>query len=381
MRKGMLDQSVRRHSRRILVYQHGSLGDTILTLPALRAVRRRYGAGAEITLLHDSLPEGLASPVSLLAGGPYLDGFISYDLRQGYLRTFCSLVRLWWRLKAYGFQAVVYLAPGQRTAVAVLRDHIFFRSCGIPERVGFHAFSTDFLYPKEPDGRLRRVTSEAVWRLERLRLDGWNVSAQLEVTRPLLELPQEEIATAGAWLEANRRHESRPLVALCPGANQPANLWPLERFMELGQRILDENRAELVVIGGPKEYEIGQRLVECWGEGLNAAGRFSAIGSAALLSFCTFVVGLDTGTTHLAAAVGVCCIALYGAREHPGRWDPLGAGHIVLRSPPVPCAGCGLKICPVEGHPCMSGITVDDAWEAVQQMQDQGWNRETGPQG
>lgn len=366
----MAAKSSDRWSRRILVFQIGSLGDTVVTLPALRTVRNHYGQSAEIILLHNSGSERLVSPVSLLAGGPYVDGFLGYPSEIGSIEKIWSLMRLWRLLKRDRFHAVIYLLPSERPALAVRRDDIFFWSCGISERIGFHAFSSDFLYPKFLDGRLRRVTHEALRRLERLQMDGIDVSSQQNILPPLLQLPPVEIEAAKAWLAERRQYPERPLIAICPGAKQPANFWPLERFMEVGQRLVEDDKVELIIVGGPKENSLGQRLVQCWRSGINTAGFSSVIGSAALLSLCSFMLGLDTGTTHLAAAVGTRCVALYGCREHPGQWDPLGDKHIVLRSQ-VPCAGCRLRICPIEGHPCMAGITVEDVWRALQQIQQQ----------
>jgi ADP-heptose:LPS heptosyltransferase len=87
--------------------------------------------------------------------------------------------------------------------------------------------------------------------------------------------------------------------------------------------------------------------------------------SAALLSRCSLLVGLDTGTTHLAAAVGVPCVVIQSANSFPGHWDPLGANHAVLRAD-VPCGGCLLQECPVAGHPCMQNLTTDLVWDAVE---------------
>jgi hypothetical protein len=117
---------------------------------------------------------------------------------------------------------------------------------------------------------------------------------------------------------------------------------------------------EVMVVGVPLEKGIGGLMLDAWGPGLNAAGLFPPLGSAALLAECEFIIGLDTGTNHLAAAQGVPCLALYGCREEPGRFFPMGNGYNVL-SNSVSCAGCRLieKLCPVVGHHCMSGIIVD----------------------
>lgn len=184
-----------------------------------------------------------------------------------------------------------------------------------------------------------------------------------DMSVPLLCLPAEERDKARAWLE-RRQPPGTVLAAVCPGANQPANFWPLERFEEIGHRLASLKGIVPIVIGGPAEREMGERLLTAWGRGINAAGEFSVLGSAALLGQCQFLVGLDTGTTHLAAALGTPCVTISGERNPPGQWTPLGPGHIVLRHP-VPCSGCGHRVCPVPDHPCMTGISTEQVWAAI----------------
>ncbi len=113
---------------------------------------------------------------------------------------------------------------------------------------------------------------------------------------------------------------------------------------------------------------MGERLVGAWGQGINAAGAFSVLESAALFESCAFMVGLDTGSTHLAAAVGTRCVILQGGRAFPGNWDPIGDQLTILRFP-VPCTGCGLVECVVSQHPCMRGLGVDTVWKAIVDFQ------------
>jgi ADP-heptose:LPS heptosyltransferase len=110
---------------------------------------------------------------------------------------------------------------------------------------------------------------------------------------------------------------------------------------------------------------MGNTLVRSWGGGSNAAGQFSVAETAALLTLCDEYIGLDTGTTHLAAAVGRPSFAIYGEKNNPGHWFPLGDGHSVLWHR-VECAGCRAFECPVSGHPCISGITVEAVWSQYQ---------------
>jgi ADP-heptose:LPS heptosyltransferase len=84
--------------------------------------------------------------------------------------------------------------------------------------------------------------------------------------------------------------------------------------------------------------------------------------SAALMESARFYLGNDTGVMHLAAAVGLCCVAVFSARNWPGIWEPYGKGHRMLRFD-VPCSGCHLTVCDKDLH-CLREITVEQVYQA-----------------
>ena len=344
----------------VLVYQIGSLGDTLVSIPAYRAVRRHFGPRARILVLHNAPPNARASPHQVLEGSGLVDGAVTFRQYAG-RSTWKTWLEVWAKTRRLRPAAAAYLAPSERSARQVERDRLFFRLCGIPSLLGFQACDVERLRARGPDGRPLPVEHEAVMRLERLE-GGIARDQAADMGAPLLRLPAEERDKARAWL-GERYPNGAAFAAVCPGANQPAKFWPMERFEEIGRRLIARG-IEPVVIGGPVERAMGERLLAAWGRGVNAAGQFSVIGSAALLGECRFLVGLDTGTTHLAAALGVPCVALYADRDPQGQWEPLGAGDVLLRRP-VPCGGCRAFDCPVPGHPCMTGISVDQVWRAI----------------
>lgn len=352
---------------RVLVYQLGSIGDTVISIPALKAIRRHFGPDAEICLLHEIRSQIKTTPADILGGNPEIDRFIGYPLTATPGRKLLSAAQVARRLRQERFQVVVYLAPSERSAARIRRDALFFRLSGIPEHIGFHAFLPQMLYKLDAHDL---APHEAWLRLERIRRDGIDVSVEMDLTKPYLSLPIRFIDEVRKWLSGHRTSPHFPLVAISPGCKQPANVWPIERFVELGQRLVRQGGVEIVVVGGPAERGTAQKMIDTWGTGLNAAGEFPPLGSAALLAECAFMVGLDTGTTHLAAAQGIPCVALYGCREEAGRFYPLGNGHIILRHS-VSCAGCRLieTPCTLAEHPCMRGITVDEVWAAVRETQ------------
>jgi ADP-heptose:LPS heptosyltransferase len=293
-----------------------------------------------------------------------VDRFIDYTSDQGKKGTLRDQFQLWQAIRRERFDAAVYLIISERSKVRVWRDRLFFRSCGISSLFGFHSFSTEILFPKDPDGRPAATDSEAVRKLKRLELDGirWDPSADLKA--PLMSFSAEERASVDGWLSERRRNLDSPLIAIAPGTKKPACAWPTENFIELGRRLLGAMDCELIVVGGASETAIGEQMVAAWGKGVNSAGAFSVHGSAMLLSACDLYIGVDTGTTHLAAAAGTPWFAIFHQRDNPGQWYPLGNGYVLL-SEPVECAGCALFQCPIPGHPCMKGISVDSAWDSL----------------
>lgn len=329
-------------------------------MPALRATRRRFPDARIVLLTNTSRSTGLAATEVVLGGGGLVDEFVSYDVAG--TRTPATWLRLIRRLRAYRPTVGVYLAPSERAARSVARDRWFFRLCGARTLFGFHAFPPSELYPRGADGLRSPVTHEAARKLARLVRDGWTVDASA-LEPPFFTWTHDEITSADAWL-ARRRRPGATLVGVSPATTLPAKTWPFDRFVELGRRLIATRDVDLVVVGGPDDASQAGELVSSWGRGAVAAGALSLRLSAAVLSRCAFYVGLDSGSTHLAAAAGTRCVAITSDRDQPGQWDPLGQRHIVLRER-VPCGGCFATDCPEPGHPCLSRISVDRVWQAM----------------
>ena len=348
----------------VLIYLLGSLGDTIISIPALRAARRRF-PDAHLIVLHDFQSNLLVTPQSVVP--PELaDEFMSYSHFSNRWRNLRELWQLRGRLRRKKIAAAVYLAPTERAARSVARDKFFFRSCGIKTLIGFHPFNQSELYPVDERNLPAVTETEALRKLRRLERDKMPVNIVLDLQTPLLTPTAAERRRAQQWLQERRRKPQSRLVAICPGCKTKANVWDNRNFIELGKRFIQTHNDEIVLLGGAAERAAGDEITAAWGEGLNAAGEFTVRESAAIFAECGLVVSLDTGTIHLAAAVGARCLGLYGERNNPGQWFPLGEQHLVVYHP-VDCAGCRAAICPRSGHPCMTRLTPENVWQAARQ--------------
>jgi heptosyltransferase-3 len=348
----------------VIAYHIGSLGDAIVTMPALAVVRRRY-ASARLVLLSNAHRHGRA-PVAartVLEGSGLVDHFMTYegDARPRDLPA--MIVRLVRDVRRLRPSVAVYLAPSERPARAITRDRLFFRLCGVREWIGFHEIPRGDLSPRDADGRPGPVPREAVRKLARLAKDGLAAAADA-LTPPFFHWTPEETAAARRWLDP-RRVPGRALVAVCATSNMSCKIWPADRFIDIGRRLIAQADVDLLVVGGAGDREIGDRLIAGWGRGLNSAGVFPFREAGALLGQCDLHLGLDAGSTHLAAAAGVRCVVVASDRDYPGQWDPLGTGHIIVRHR-VACGGCLAVDCPVPGHPCIADLTAGDVWRAIE---------------
>lgn len=349
---------------KILLYLIGSLGDTLVAIPALRAVRRHF-RDAELILLQNVHSGGIVQASQVLPE-ELIDGYLNYAGGTEKFGQASRFYNLWRELRRQKFQAAVYLVISERAARSVRRDRLFFRAAGIRQFFGFHSFSKEELYPRDAEGRPALTSSEAARKIKRLERDAVE-SLPEDFSTPFLTFSAREIEEIKNRLNLSADKNSTRLISIAPGCKTPANAWSVDNFIEIGRRLLASENCELVVIGGKAEQAVGEKMIAAWGAGINTAGALSVRESGAMLSLCDFHIGLDTGTTHLAAVVGTSCFALFHGRDNPGHWFPMGGRHTILYHP-VACAGCRHPVCPIPNHPCMQEITVEAVWNNLREF-------------
>lgn len=349
---------------RVLVYHIGSLGDTLMAAPALWAVRSQWPA-ARLTLLTKQTQFGhVVLSGDLFGGSGLFDDVLLYPgSRQGgdTLAQRLGQIDLFARLRARRFDAVVYLAPSERDPAQVRRDERFFAWAGIRTRIGFADFPPP---PSRASRPLPELRQEAHALLERLRRAGLRVPDLTDARRDL-GLGVEEAEAVRAWRAMQATDDAgRSWLALGPGSNMPAKQWPVERLAAVAAALCAQFDVWPVVFGGREDEAVGAALVGELGRGYNAAGALAPRAAAAALRACAVYVGNDTGTMHLAASVDVPCVAVFSARDFPGKWHPMGVGHRVLRRHPD-CEGCMLERCERHAMRCLQDIRVDEVLEAA----------------
>ncbi|MBG6182466.1 ADP-heptose:LPS heptosyltransferase [Arthrobacter sp. CAN_A214] len=153
-----------------------------------------------------------------------------------------------------------------------------------------------------------------------------------------------------------------PYIAVHPGAAVPSRAWP-PLHHAAAVELLTAAGFRVVVTGGPGERELTATVAGP--EGVDLGGRTDLPFLGAVLQGATVVVTGNTGPAHLAAAVGTPVVCLFAPVVPAVRWAPYRVPVELLGDQHAACAGSRARICPVQGHPCLSGVSPEDVVEAV----------------
>jgi heptosyltransferase-3 len=338
---------------RIAIFRIGHLGDTIIALPALWTVRKAF-PDAEIYYLHQQADSKKVDSLEILKTGSVFDKKLLYKT-DSTLQILLTILRL----RLLKIRTIVYIPPF-RTASQLKRDELFFRLSGVKRIVGMKGYLQTEYRPKGVP--LPAVAHETDILLSHLALDG--VSTDENPTQMMhLGLTAEERAEADRWLEAHGIGKNESIVGIGPGSKMPAKLWSSDRFQEVVSRLDSRFSPVFIAFGSPAEREICDLVLLKSHKKINAAGELTVRQSAAIFEKIKLYLGNDTGTMHIAASSGAKCVAIFSARDWPGRWFPYGEGHCVFREF-VPCEGCMLEVCDKDNL-CLDLITTNRVSQAL----------------
>ena len=340
--------------KRVLIYCLGSLGDKIVILPALHLVEHTFPAAQRLMLTNIPAHAKAAAAPAILHGSGLVHGFISYPVG---IRSIGGLARVWWQIRRFRPDLLVYLVPSRGEA-AVRRDARFFLFCGIPSIVGLPLGDlADNLY----DSATGLWEQEGFRFLRCLRSLG-NADAN-DLRNWDLRLTETEVAKARGILAAAK---ARPIVACGPGTKMQAKDWGLENWRALLEKLNEALPGHaLVLVGSKEDAVVSESAAAGWkGVVLNLCGMLTPRETAGVLGYAELFVGPDSGPMHLAAIKGVPCAIPFAARDYPGRYYPAGTGHRIVYHK-VECFHCKLEVCIEKEKHCLTSITVEEMFAAA----------------
>lgn len=339
--------------RRILVFKLAAIGDAVVIVPLLRALRRAYPQ-AHIAFVASGLN------AEVLRACPYVDRVFRLDLKDVFARPW-RLLHFVRGLRAYAPDVAIDAEQWLRLTA------LLAWAAGAPRRVGFRTggHARHHLFTDVVEHRPGRHEVEAFLDLGKaLGIEATDRHLELFLDEPARQEAEAVLARLGL---AGRR----PLVLFHSGCggNEPRRQWAPERFAELGDRLAARYGAAIAVTGDPGERPLAEAVAARMREpAAIAAGETSIMGLAALIARADLVVCGNTGAMHLAAAAGVPVVAMHGPND-PAQWGPWSdrAAVVSLGLSCSPCLYLGHEF-GCKPAPCMGDMTVDQVWAATQQL-------------
>jgi ADP-heptose:LPS heptosyltransferase len=346
---------VRSEISKVLVFRLGSLGDTIIALPVLHLIERVFPRADRMMLTNLPVSGKAAAIQQVLDGSGLIHRYLSYPVGLREVRPLLDLVK---ELRAWGPEVLVYLTQ-PRSRLSVLRNALFFASCGIREMIGLPLTKRAREWLPMPDGQFEHETQRLARNVAKLGDPMLDDPASWD-----LRLHDIEIAKAKAMLET---WPGRPQFMVATiGTKIPVNDWGSANWQQSLEKISSRYPyLGLALIGSAEEHGTAEIAGTSWrGPKINLCGKLTPRQSAAVIREAVMYAGHDTGPMHLAAAMQVPCVAVFSARNPPGIWFPWGEGHRVIYHT-VPCMDCALEVCIANSKKCIMSISPDEVCNAA----------------
>ena len=346
---GKIDKS---EVRRILIRATNWVGDVVMSIPALEAVKENFPESS-ITVL--------AKPwvVPLLENHPSVDRVIAFRKDGSYSKGLGELIR------------VIGLIRKQRFDLAVLFQNAFEAALlayfgGVKFRLGYNTDGRGFMLSH------RVIRSEEILRVHQveyylylLRAMGWEAASR----DPSLYLAERYLQKARSLIDSNGIKRGDLLIGFSPGAIfGGAKRWPPERFGTVADWAAEKWGAKILVMGTRKEMDICNILCSSMTHGaLNLCDRTTLGEAMGVISQCQLFVTNDSGLMHVAASLGVPTLAIFGSTD-PVSTGPRGPRARIVRHD-IECAPCLKPECPTD-HCCMLSIQPEEVWEEMEDLKE-----------
>ena len=341
--------------RKIMVRATNWVGDGVISLPALEALRIRFPESEIVLVAKPWVSE-------LYLYHPAVNRQIIYnpDREHKGVRGMKKLVEA---LRAEQFDAAILFQNAFQAAWMAWR-------AGIPLRLGYAREGRGVLLTDPINVPPRAAYGhQAYYYLHLLFRAGVIERPEFPrpTTEPLLGLQDAEKTWALRQLRSLGLDGPRFLVGLNPGAQfGPAKRWPAERFAELADRLIGALHADVLIFGSPAERPLAETIAHAMKHTPTiVAGDTSLRQFMALLAQCRLVVNNDSGPMHVAAALGLPQVAIFGSTDERAT-GPLSSRARVVKNAAA-CSPCGLRECPIDFR-CMMGVTVESVHRAALEL-------------
>lgn len=316
----------------ILIYKIGNIGDIVCAVPAFITIRRAY-PNTKITLLTSPGERNALGAKELLANVIYLDELKVYYSDN--LDSFEKKIKFARDLKKNNYDLFIQLSDDLANFRTLLRNLFFAKAIGARSAFGFKIRTVQLFKKTQVDYLSQKTEVESL--LDLLKENGIK-SEKVQYNFNISEYHKQKVK---ALLDKKWNSISKKdiIIAISAGGKRETNQWPKERFKEVIEYLCDKYNVKIIIMGGNADVFQAKLMTQNLKKEnyLITAGETGILETIELLKRCSFLISNSTGTIHLAAAVGLPAIGIYGIRDIFGRWFPYGSHHKILHHKFINC--------------------------------------------
>jgi len=338
--------------KRILITRTDRIGDVVLSLPAIKAVRQAFPDAYIAVMVQPRIDD-------ILKGNPYINEVIVYDKNKAHKGFFKNLGFIKW-LKGKKFNIVINLHSTKRV-------NLLCYLAGIPKRLGYARGKADFLLTDRVEDKKRLGEKhEAEYSLDILRHIGINP----ELSNPYIYVQDKDKKSAERILKTLGIESLDSFAILHPGASCASKMWPLENFARLGDILAVDLGIKVMINLAPGQAYLGKKVSDMMKNKPIFFCDQTTLGElAALFKRASLVISNDSGPVHVAAGVNTPVVSIFGRNQKglsPVRWRPLGDKAITIHKD-VGCADCLAHDCK-NGFLCLKAISPEEVFEKAKNL-------------
>lgn len=336
----------KRPPKRILIIKPDHIGDLILAIPAIKTLRLAFPHSNITALVGEwCLPLTELIPEIDEAIG-YRPGLFARDRKSGLRERIGLLARLWHG----GFDMAVDLRPTWLSVALAVSKRFKWRIDRSSHRL-----------------RMRMRGKTSIWdhevkrNLEPLKMAGIPTPSHISLS---LTIPRHIKDNVDEMFDKLFTGETGPIVAFHPGSPVKLKRWAPFNFAELGDKLWEELGARILLVGSKSELDISREIISMMRhKPVDLTGRTDLPTLAGVLERCDLFIGNDSGPMHIAAALGIKVIGIFGPSS-PERFGPYGKGCLTIRAK-LDCPPCMSERCPFHTEGCVNEVKVEDVFRAA----------------
>jgi lipopolysaccharide heptosyltransferase II len=326
---------------RILVIKLRAIGDVLLSSPVIQNLRDFFP-----NAIIDFLTEKYAADV--IVGNPWISEVLTFDRKSD---SAVGIIRSVQRKK---YDLVIDLFSNPRSAIITGLS-------GAPTRVGFpfrwRKYAYNIIIPPN-NGNIHNVE----FNLEVLR----RLEIPVHHLEPYFPLSEQSRKFAEDWI-SRQPFQGKTLVGLNPGGGWTTKKWGLEHYARLGDLISERHKGAIILLWGPGEEQEASFVHQEMKSQSYLIPRTTLSQLGAIIDRCGIVVSNDSGPMHIAAALKVPTLGIFGP-TNPIQQGPYGEGNRWVRNEALDCLECALTQCPI-GNICMTQLGVENVMDAFDKLQ------------